>query len=450
MTNQTNTYKPCPHRKRCGGCQFQDMPYDEQLRIKHKKLVRLLGDFGYIQPVIGMENPYNYRNKVHAVFNYDKRHDRSYSGTYEKHSHRLVPIHHCQIEDKKASAIVASVTNLLNDFGLPAYNEDSGQGLMRHVLVKRSFTTGEIMVVLITPTRNFPSRKNFLKALLKEHPDITTVIHNYNPEDTSMVLGDREDVIYGKGYIEDELLGYTFKISPQSFYQVNPKQTEILYKTALDFASLTGKELVFDSYCGTGTIGILAAEKAKQVLGVELNRDAVRDAIQNARNNRVKNIYFQCADAGELISAMAADKEQVDVLFMDPPRNGSSREFLDSVIEIGPEKIVYVSCGPESLSRDLSYFFNKTKGYTVRKIQPVDMFPFTDHIETVVLIEKLKRNKGSKTYNKNNKKIYKKDDRKKHSKDNKKTYNRDEIKRTGNNKKSGKRNKNSFGKSIGN
>lgn len=389
MTNKKNLYKPCPHRKRCGGCQMQDIPYEDQLRIKRQKLVKLLGNFGFVQPVKGMKKPYNYRNKVHAAFNYDKRHRRSYSGTYEKNSHRLVPINHCQIEDKKSSAIIASVTNLLNDFGLQAYNEDNGQGLLRHVLVKRSFNTGEIMVVLVTPTRTFPSRKNFLKALLKEHPDITTVIHNYNPEKNSMILGDYEDVIYGKGYIEDKLLGCTFRISAQSFYQVNPVQTEVLYKTALNLAGLTGKELVLDSYCGTGTIGILAAKRAKQVLGVEVNKDAVRDAITNAKINGVHNIYFQCADAGELISAMAADREHIDVLFMDPPRNGSSKEFLDSVIKIEPQKIVYISCGPESLARDLKYFFGKTNKYKVENIQPVDMFPFTEHVETVVLMSRV-------------------------------------------------------------
>ena len=387
----TKKKEPCPFRDRCGGCRFQGIPYEEQLIKKQKKLIRLIGEFGFVNPVKGMENPYNYRNKVHAVFGYDKRRKKVVSGIYEKNSHRLVPVDKCQIEDEKSSEIISTVTRLINDFGLTAYNEDTGQGLMRHILLKRSFTTGEIMVVLVTPTRKFPSKKNFIKALLKEHPEITTVIHNYNPKRNSLVLGEYEDVIYGKGYIEDKLLGHTFRISPQSFYQVNPVQTEVLYKTALDFAGLTGKELVFDSYCGTGTIGILAAGKAKQVLGVELNRDAVGDAIKNAKINGVGNIYFRCADAGRLLTEMAAHREHIDVLFMDPPRNGSTKEFLDSIIKTEPEKIVYISCGPESLARDLKYLLGRTRKYKVEKIQPVDMFPFTDHVETVVLMSKVQK-----------------------------------------------------------
>lgn len=231
-----------------------------------------------------------------------------------------------------------------------------------------------------------PSKNNFVKALLKLHPEITTVVINVNNRNTSMVLGDKEHVIYGKGYIEDELCGKRFRISPKSFYQVNPVQTEILYGKALEYAGLTGKETVVDAYCGTGTIGMIASDKAGKVIGVELNADAVRDARNNAKANQIRNIQFYQNDAGKFLVEMAGQGAKVDVVLMDPPRSGSTEEFMSSVVQIGPERIVYVSCNPETLVRDLKYF--KKKGYRVAKGVGVDMFPFTEHVETVVLLSK--------------------------------------------------------------
>ena len=240
------------------------------------------------------------------------------------------------------------------------------------------------MVVLVLASPILPSKNNFVKALLKLHPEITTVVINVNNRNTSMVLGDKGHVIYGKGYIEDELCGKRFRISPQSFYQVNPVQTEILYGKALEYAGLTGKETVVDAYCGTGTIGMIASDKAGKVIGVELNADAVRDARNNAKANQIRNIQFYQNDAGKFLVEMAGQGAKVDVVLMDPPRSGSTEEFMNSVAQIGPERIVYVSCNPETLVRDLKYF--KKKGYRVAKGVGVDMFPFTEHVETVCLL----------------------------------------------------------------
>jgi len=315
------------------------------------------------------------------VFGEDRRHN-IISGIYEEGTHKIVPVDKCFIENEKADAIIVSVRGLLRSFKIRPYNEDTGYGLLRHVLIRTGQVTGQIMVVLVLSSPVMPSKNNFVKALLKLHPEITTVVVNVNNKGTSMVLGDKEQVIYGKGYIEDVLCGKTFRISPKSFYQVNPVQTEKLYGKAIEFADLTGKELVVDAYCGTGTIGIIAAEHAGKVIGVELNRDAVRDAVSNAKYNKVDNIEFYQNDAGRFLTGMAEQDARPDVVLMDPPRSGSSEEFLDAVAKIGPRKVVYISCNPETLARDLAYL--TPKGYKVERCVAVDMFPFTTHAEVCV------------------------------------------------------------------
>ena len=244
------------------------------------------------------------------------------------------------------------------------------------------------MVVLVLGSPILPSKNNFVKALLKEHPEITTIVVNVNNRNTSMVLGDKEQVIYGKGYIEDVLCEKVFKISPKSFYQVNPVQTEKLYNTAIEYAGLTGKETILDAYCGIGTIGMIASDKAKRVIGVELNSDAVKDARTNAKINNIENIELYNKDAGEFMVQLAEQGEKIDVVFMDPPRAGSDEAFLSSVVKCSPEKIVYVSCNPETLARDLKYLVKN--GYKVRKMRGCDMFAHTGHVETVVLMSKVR------------------------------------------------------------
>ena len=342
----------CNISKKCGGCQFQGIPYKEQLKKKQKKEQSLFGAYGKVCPIIGMENPYYYRNKVHAVFDRDRK-GNIISGIYEEGTHRVVPVENCLIEDEKSQEIIRTIRGMLKSFKIRTYDEDTGYGLLRHVLIRRGFSTGEIMAVLVTGSPIFPSKNNFVKALRKAHPEITTVVLNVNDRQTSMVLGDREKPIFGPGFIKDRLCGCMFRISPKSFYQVNPVQTEILYQTAIDYAGLTGKETVIDAYCGIGTIGLIAAKKAGKVIGVELNKDAVKDARINAKENKIT----------------------------DPPRAGSDERFLSSVVKLSPKKVIYISCNPETLARDLKYLTKHH--YKVEKIQPVDMFPFCNHCETV-------------------------------------------------------------------
>lgn len=375
----------CSVAKKCGGCRYQGVPYQDQLRKKQKITEGLLKKFGKVEPIIGMEDPYYYRNKVHAAFGRDRK-GNVISGIYEEKSHRIVSVDDCMIEDKKSQEIIRTIRGMLKSFKIKTYDEDTGYGLLRHVLVRRGFSTGEIMVVLVTVSPIFPSKNNFVKALRKEHPEITTVVLNVNDRQTSMVLGDRNIVLYGPGFIKDRLMGLTFRISPSSFYQVNPVQTEVLYGKAMEFAAMTGKERVIDAYCGTGTIGIIASRNARDVIGVELNRDAIRDARMNARENKIRNVRFVPGDAGWFMEGMAAEGEKVDVVLMDPPRAGSDRKFLHSLLSLSPEKIVYVSCNPETLARDLAYLTKRD--YLVKKMQPVDMFPVTDSVETVVLLSK--------------------------------------------------------------
>lgn len=377
--------KKCPLYKKCGGCQLQNLSYPEQLKFKQRKVERLLGEFAKVEPIIGMESPYHYRNKVQAAFATAKN-GKIISGVYQSGTHSIVCVDSCLTEDTKADEIIVTVRNLLKSFKIQPYDERSGSGVLRHVLVKRGFTTNQIMVVLVTAGPIFPAKNNFVKALRKAHPDITTVVHNINPYQTSLVLGERENVLYGTGKIEDELCGLTFRISPRSFYQINPVQTEVLYNTAMDYADMSGSEKVIDAYCGIGTIGLVASKHAGEVIGVELNRDAVHDAIANAKRNGIKNVRFFCDDAGEFMLGMAQDKERADVVFMDPPRAGSDERFLSSLVTLAPEKVVYISCNPETQQRDLRFLIKH--GYKAVKIQPVDMFPHTNHVETVCLLSR--------------------------------------------------------------
>ena len=332
-----------------------------------------------------MEQPLHYRHKVNATFGRDRK-GNVISGTYKEGTHFLVSVDTCLLENEKADDIIRTIRRLLPSFKIKTYDEDTGYGLLRHVLIRVSHATGQIMVVLVLSSPILPSKNNFVKALRKEHPEISTVVVNVNDKKTSMVLGEKEQVVYGPGYIEDTLCGKTFKISPKSFYQVNPVQTEKLYGKALEYADLTGKETVLDAYCGTGTIGLIASDRAKKVIGVELNKDAVKDAIVNAKRNGVKNAQFYQKDAGEFMVQLAESGDRVDVVFMDPPRSGSSEQFLASLVRLSPKKVVYVSCNPETMVRDLKYL--TARGYLVKKAVGVDMFPNTVEIEAVAILKR--------------------------------------------------------------
>ena len=375
----------CPLAKKCGGCQLQNMNYDRQLKWKQARCEILLKKFGKVSKIIGMDNPYHYRNKVQAAFGRTKS-GKIISGVYQSGSHRIVMVDSCMTEDVTADEIIVDIRNMLPKFKIWTYDEDKGTGFLRHVLVKRGFASGEVMVVIVGASGYFPMKKKFVSALLEKHPEITTVVLNINPKDTNLVLGEREEVLYGNGYIEDTLCGCVFRISPKSFYQINPVQTETLYNKAMEFAQLDKDTSVIDAYCGIGTIGLVAAKTAGSVIGVELNPDAVKDAISNCKRNGMKNARFYCDDAGDFMQALAENGESADVVFMDPPRSGSSRKFIESLAAMGPKRVVYISCNPETLARDLVLLTKK--GYEVRKIQPVDMFPHTNHIECVTLLER--------------------------------------------------------------
>ena len=373
--------------KNCGGCPLLGLDYAEQLKQKEATVKKLLGKYGPVNAIRGMEDPYHYRNKVISTFTTGWG-GKLTSGIYAANSHKVLPVESCLLQDEVLDKTMEAVRAAAIACRYQPYNEDKGTGLVRHCLLRRGVATGQVMVVLVTAQPVLPGARNFVRALLAEAEKrgvtVTTVVQNVNPRKTSVVLGDAEKVLYGKGYILDELCGKTYALSPRSFYQINHSQTEVLYGLAVEAAHLTGKEVVLDAYCGIGTIGLTAADRAKQVVGVELNRDAVQDAIGNAKHNGVKNARFFAADATRWISEAAAAGERADVIFMDPPREGSTPQFIESVARMAPKRVVYVSCNPETLARDLALLTKK--GYRVESSTPVDMFPHSEHIETVVLL----------------------------------------------------------------
>ena len=373
----------CPVAAKCGGCQLTRLSYAEQLQWKQQRVAELLDGICEVRPILGMDDPFHYRNKVHAVLAVDKA-GKPISGVYAMGTHRVVPVRHCLIEDRRADRIIQTIVAMLPAYKLRIYNEYTHRGFLRHILIRTGHVTGQIMVVLVATSLEFPGKKAFVQELIQRHPEITTVVLNCNQRETSMVLGTKEITLYGEGYMEDELCGKRFRISPQSFYQVNAKQCELLYRTAIDAAQLTGAETLLDAYCGTGTIGLCASDGCKQLIGVELNADAIRDAKENARRNGVENARFLCDDAGRFMQKLAKEGNAPDVVMMDPPRAGSDQKFLQSLLMLKPKRVVYVSCNPETLARDLRVLVDG--GYRAEWATPVDMFPGTEHVETVVLL----------------------------------------------------------------
>lgn len=365
----------------CGGCQYQQLDYQAQLNYKTKRVKEALTRIAKVKcevlPCIGATNPYNYRNKIQVPFVKDKKGVVKF-GFYKENSHIIMPIKECAIEDKKAAPILWDIKLLLEDMAIPVYNEDSGKGILRYVLIRTSYHYDELMVVLVTTQMNFPGQRNFINELVNRHPEITTIVENVNSRRTNVILGDKEKVLYGPGHIKDDILGLSFEISASSFFQINPEQVEKLYTYALNLIDFSKKEIVLDAYSGVGTIGLIAARNAKKVISVEINRSAHKNAIENAKRNNVDNIEFVCDDAGKFISGYEGD---IDVLIMDPPRSGSDETFLSTIMNKGIKKIVYVSCNPETLARDIQYLSDM---YEVNYVQPVDMFPMTAHVETIV------------------------------------------------------------------
>ena len=365
----------------CGGCQYQQLSYKAQLEYKTKRVKEALSRIAKVKtsvlPCIEMDDPYNYRNKIQVPFTKDKNGKVKF-GFYKENSHIVMPIKECAIEDQRAAPILWDIKLLLEEMNIPCYNEDSGKGILRYVLIRTSHHYEELMVVLVTTQLNFPGQRNFINELVSRHPEITTIVENVNNRHTNVILGNSEKVLYGPGHIKDDILNLTFEISASSFFQVNPIQVEKLYTCALNLIDLSKKEIVLDAYSGVGTIGLIAAKNAKRVISVEINKSAHKNAIENAKRNNVNNIDFICADAGEYISK---SDEDIDVLIMDPPRSGSDEIFLSTVINKRIKKIIYISCNPETLARDIEFLSSM---YKVNYVQPVDMFPMTAHVETIV------------------------------------------------------------------
>lgn len=382
-----NKIPQCPIYKKCSSCQLQNLTYDKQLAFKQGKAVSALGKYCHVSDICGMYYPLHYRNKLSASF--EMRRGRVISGIWQSSSGKIVKTDGCMIEDKLSSDIVKTICRLANKLDIPAYDRYSGVGFLRNVLIRRGFKTSQILVNIVSNGPIFPRRAQFIDELISAHPEITTITHSQNSSDTEILHGGRERVLYGDGYITDKLLGCTFKITSSAFYQINPAQTEKLYSKAITLASLTGNETVIDAYCGVGTIGICAAKSARKVISVETNGDAVRCAIDNAHLNGAKNVRVYRADATQFLSDMAQSGDKCDVIFMDPPRAGASREFIEAAAHVGAKRIVYVSCNVETQSRDVALF--ESLGYTAKSAYPYDMFPFTNHVECVVLMSRIEK-----------------------------------------------------------
>ncbi len=462
-TAAAGTGASCPVEAQCGACEHVSMPYGDQLALKQRSMEDLFADWapqGAVRPILGMDDPFHYRNKVTSPFAPGRRIDpaesrgrsgRAYgrdgrtagkgkaaraatprheilTGMYAAHSHRLVPTDACLLENQQAKAVIAAVRDLMPRFGLLPYREDAHAGFVRHAVVRVGHESGEVLVTLVTNGKEFPGSRAFCRELVRRCPFVTTVVQNVNLRQTNVILGEEERTLYGPGFILDTLCGLSFRISSHSFYQVNAVQTEVLYRQAMELAGLAGTQTVVDAYCGTGTIGLVAAKSgAARVIGVDNVASAVRDARQNARHNGVANAEFVAADAGDFMCALAAQKSgctpaadaesatalapAVDiagtpvpapdvptpagdlVLFMDPPRAGASEAFLDAACALAPERIVYISCNPETQVRDVARLARA--GYEVRAVQPVDMFPHTSHIESIALIVRGKSKEAS-------------------------------------------------------
>ena len=389
MMSEPNTMT-CAVAEKCGGCSHIGVPYDEQLAAKDGRVRELYAEAfprAEIRPIIGMSDPFHYRNKVISPFAPGRRGPNGgreiLTGMYAAGTHRIVATDACLIENERAQQVIRAVKSIMKRHKIEPYNEDRGTGFLRHVVIRAGHESAEVLVTLVTNADEFPSSKSFCRELVKKCPFITTIVQNVNMRQTNVVLGQVERRLYGPGFILDTLCGLSFRISSQSFYQVNATQTTLLYETAIALAGLDGTQAVIDAYCGTGTIGLVAAKRgAAEVIGVDSVASAIRDARENARHNGVENARFVVADAGDFMREAAAGERRVDVAFMDPPRAGSSPEFLDALCELSPERVVYVSCNPETQVRDMLHLAER--GYAPRIVQPVDMFPHTDHIEAVV------------------------------------------------------------------
>ena len=387
--NPQRVSPPCPVYEACGGCQLQHLSYEGQLAVKRQAVQDALQRIGKlaevpVQPVLGMTNPWRYRNK--AQFPVGRRSDEIVTGCFAAGSHAIVATDQCLIQQETNDRLLAAVRRIAGNIGIEPYDERTGQGVLRHVLGRVGIATGEVMAVLVTTEKDFPGNNELVRQLRSEMPELTSIQQNINPARTNVILGRETRVLWGEPVIHDRIGRFSFQISAESFFQVNAAQTQVLYEQAVAKAGLTGRETVFDLYSGTGTISLFLAEQAAHVYGIEYSTAAVADAGRNAVNNQIHNVTFLAGDVAEKIRELQEQEVRPDVIVLDPPRAGCEESVLRTAAELAPSRIVYVSCNPATMARDLAIFDDL--GYATREVQPVDMFPQTYHVEVVAVIER--------------------------------------------------------------
>lgn len=378
----------CETYKRCGGCNLRHIDYEETLNIKQKAVQNLvnknLKNKIEVKPTWAMGNPYHYRNKLQYPVGLNKA-GEPVMGVFANRTHEIIPVNNCLIQNEKANQVAKYVIDALKEYNISVYNEKTGEGLVRHIMVKIGFRTGDIMVTIVVNGDILPYAKEIALDLQGACHDISSVIVNINKKNTNVILGDKNINILGKGYITDKLGDYLFKISPLSFYQVNPVQAEALYNIAIENAGITNNDIVFDLYCGIGTISLFASKYAKKVYGIEIVEQAIEDAKWNAEFNKVDNVEFIAGDAENVLTDLIENRKIIpDVVIVDPPRRGLDNTTVNNILKIKPKRVVYISCNPATLMRDLALMEDV---YDVKMIQPVDMFCFTSHVECVCVLE---------------------------------------------------------------
>lgn len=380
------TDAPCPIYKQCGGCQLQHMTYEGQLLFKQKQVKDVLERIGklnlskvIVHPTLGMEDPWNYRNKAQVPVG--EREGGLVAGFYQQRSHDIIDMSACLIQQSKNDEAVQAVKDICTSYGVKAYNEERHKGWLRHIMVRYGVVTGEMMIVFITRTSDFPHKAKIIEDITAQFPHVKSIVQNINPNKTNVIFGNETNVIWGEEYIYDLIGDVKFAISARSFYQVNPEQTKVLYDKALEYAELQGEETVIDAYCGIGTISLFLAKQAKKVYGVEIVPEAIEDAKRNAELNGITNAEFAVGEAETVIPKWYKEGITADTLVVDPPRKGCDEALLRTIIDMKPKRVVYVSCNPGTLARDLRML--EDGGYQTLEVQPVDMFPHTNHVEVV-------------------------------------------------------------------
>jgi 23S rRNA (uracil1939-C5)-methyltransferase len=377
----------CPIYHQCGGCQIQHLSYEAQLASKQKQVKDVLERIGGIKdvtvhPTLGMDDPWRYRNKAQVPVGEEG--GLVVAGFYQKRSHRIINMDECLIQHEENDQIIRVVKNIANKYGIRAYDEEKHRGTLRHVVARKGKVTNEVMVVLVTRGKELPNKKNIIEEIKAEIPNVKSIVQNINPKRTNVIFGDETNVLWGEEYIHDYIGDIKFAISARSFYQVNPDQTKVLYDKALEYADLSGQETVIDAYCGIGTISLFLAQKAKHVYGVEIVPDAIADAKRNAELNGITNVNFAVGEAEKIMPWWYAQGIRADVIVVDPPRKGCDPELLETILSMKPKRVVYVSCNPATLARDLQVL--EEGGYVTKEVQPVDMFPHSSHVECVAQI----------------------------------------------------------------